>query len=320
MKQEIYSLSCLKGICAMLVVLIHTHMAGKVALIPFYRSAVPLFFMISGYFLMGGGNWRQEKIRQAIKRMLLIWVAADVVYILLTQFIFTEYNVLHNSTGIVRTLCMEAVFGGQFCYPLWYVTAYVWALVILSFWRCRLNKFSLGIVVLLLLANVLLGAYRFLLPFEITDNHCISNNFLTTALPFILLGGFLRLYSQKPVYKRILSVKILGCLLVLCYAELAFLYFVNCREGDVFLTTPILSALILGLFAQHPNWGKDSLVRVIGKKYSLNIYLLHVIVIWTIGACCEWIGINTRNYEYLLVLPVTVLICHILEQLKLSIK
>ncbi|MCH5311501.1 MAG: acyltransferase family protein [Prevotella sp.] len=54
MKQEVYSLTYLKGICAMLVVLIHTHMIGKVALIPFYRCAVPLFFMISGYFLMGG--------------------------------------------------------------------------------------------------------------------------------------------------------------------------------------------------------------------------------------------------------------------------
>ena len=300
----------------MLVVLIHTHMAGKVAFIPFYRCAVPLFFMISGYFLMGGGIWRQEKIRQAIKRMLLIWVVADVVYILLTQFIFTEYNVLHNSTGIVRTLCMEAVFGGQFCYPLWYVTAYVWALVILSFWRCRLNKFSLGIVVLLLLANVLLGAYRFLLPFEITDNHCISNNFLTTALPFIMLGGFLRLSAQNPAYKRFLSVRTSGCLLVLCYAELAFLYFIDSRDGDVFLTTPILSTLILGLFARHPNWGKDSLVRVLGKKYSLNIYLLHVIVIWTVGVGSEWFGINTRNYEYLLVLPVTILLCYILEKIK----
>lgn len=320
MKHEVYSLTFLKGICATLVVLIHTHMIGKVALIPFYRCAVPLFFMVSGYFLMGGGEWRREKIGRYVKKVLLIWAMADIVYFLFTQFVFTEYKVIHNSTDLFYTLGMEVVFGGQFCYPLWYVTSYIWVLVILRFWRCRRSKFNFCIIVLLLLANVLLGTYRFLLPFDITNKPYISDNFLTSALPFVMLGGFLKPYIQTTINKRFMSVTLWGCLFILCYAELAFLYFMDSREGGVFLTTPILSAFIFILLASHPDLGKGSRISMIGKKYSLNIYLFHVLVIWTVNACSKRIGINIRDYEFIVVLPITVLICHILGRLKNLVK
>lgn len=313
MKQEIYSLNYLKGICAILVILIHTHLIGKVSIVPVYRCAVPLFFMISGYFLMGtDGEWHREKIGRYLKKMLKIWVVTDLVYIIFSEFIFADYSVIHSHSNILLLIVKEVTVGGQFCYPLWYITAYVWALVILRFWKCKYNKVNICIIGILVLWNVLFGTYSFLLPFEVTDSY-ISNNALTSALPFVVLGGFLKLYMQR--HKKQVAIKGWLILLVLCYAELAFLYIMNSRNGDVFLATPILSSLIFMWFVNHPNFGQTSWIRVIGKNYSLNIYLLQVLVIWMVGACCAQFGLNVRNYEFLIVLPITIFVCYVLGQL-----
>ena len=49
---KIYSLFCLKGICAILVVFIHTDFFYRNLFTPISRMAIPLFFAISGYFLV----------------------------------------------------------------------------------------------------------------------------------------------------------------------------------------------------------------------------------------------------------------------------
>lgn len=52
-KELIHSLYLLKAICAFMVVGIHTPLGGSLhdALRPIFDVAVPLFFMITGYFL-----------------------------------------------------------------------------------------------------------------------------------------------------------------------------------------------------------------------------------------------------------------------------
>lgn len=312
MKKEIYSLNYLKGFCAILVVLIHTHIIGKFAFIPFYRCAVPIFFMISGYFLMGtNGEWHREKITRYLKKLSAIWIGTNLIYIIFSQCIFTEYATFHNSQDFLKNLCLEIIFGGQFCYPLWYITAYVWVLVILRFWKCKPCKKNYSLIGILLAFNLLLGTYSFILPIETTRISSIfSDNFLTSGLPFVMLGGFLKLYVENT--KRTVAISFQILLLALCYIELAVLYFINSRNGDVFFTTPLLSAFIFIWFIRHPDFGKKSWMRIVGKEYSLSIYLLHVLVIWMVGTYSRWTGLNIRSYEFLIVLPITILACYLL--------
>ncbi|MCH5311500.1 MAG: hypothetical protein J1E57_06055 [Prevotella sp.] len=251
--------------------------------------------------------------------MLRILIVSDFAYFIFTQYVFTEYKTIHSYADFPYIIGLEIVFGGQFCYPLWYVTAYIWVLVILRFWQCKRSMVNFCIIGILLLTNMLFGTYRFLLPSDIPLPPYIGDNFLTSALPFVVLGGFLKPYIQHAASQRLTSIKLWVCILALCYAELGFLYLMDSRDGDVFLTTPILSILILVLFVRHPNWGKDSWIGMVGKKFSLNIYLLHVLVIWTVGACSRCIGINIRDYEFMLVLPITILICYIWEMLSIKL-
>lgn len=202
MKKEIFSLNLLKGICAILVVLIHTHLVGKVALVPFYRCAVPLFYMISGYFLMKeNGLWHREKIKGYIRKMVSIWIIIDAIYILFSSTLFKEYSPFHginlNAYNILKVISSEIFFGGQFCLPLWYITAYVWTLVIIYFWRKSISTTAyLSIITGLLCLNLILGSYDFVLPFQPWQPFSNINVFIT-ALPFVMLGGFVKLHLNK---------------------------------------------------------------------------------------------------------------------------
>lgn len=306
----------LKGICAILVVLIHTHLIGKAGMIPFYRTAVPLFFMISGYFLMGNnGKWQKEKIGQYLKKMLGIWGITNVIYLLFSYFVFTEYNPFHtiqhiNAYNILQLSIIEIIFGGQLCGPLWYITSYIWVLILLRFWKYQSNVLIISLISILLLINLLLGSYNFLLPIDVCQPYA-NRNFLTTGLPFVMLGGFIK--NKTEYYRKYLKIKIAFCLSFLCYVELLFLYIMNSKDGDIFLTTPILSTFIFIWFTEHSNFGKESWMIKIGKKYSLNIYLLHTLVIWLINTYSTYIEINIRRIEFLLVLPITIVICIIIQ-------
>lgn len=259
--------------------------------------------MISGYFLMGREGWYRDRIFHILKKMVIIWGITNIVYYSFIQFIFTEYDSIHNLQTFIQTLGIEFIFGGEFCGPLWYITAYIWALIIIYIFNIKRNRNTFLLVAFLLLVNVLLGSYSFILPFEVKHLY-FSNNFLTSALPFVLLGGFLKQSIEKIQYSR----WIWFLLVVLCYIELGFLYIVDSRNGDVFLMTPVLCILIFSWFVNHPNYGQNTYLRTIGKKYSLYIYLLHTLVIWLTNEFCKQTNINFRNLEFLIVLPITILI------------
>lgn len=319
MKKEIYSLNLLKGICAILVVLIHTHLAGKIALVPFYRCAVPIFYMISGYFLMSeNGLWHREKIKGYIQKMVSIWVIIDAIYILFSSTFFKEYSPFHETNleiyNLLKVILSEIFFGGQFCLPLWYITAYVWTLIIISFWKKRIStSLYLSIITGLLCCNLILGTYNFLLPFKPWQPFSNINVF-TTALPFVMLGGLIKLYLNK--VQKFTTKKIYLLLIGLSYVEIAILWLLGSKDGDVFIMTPFLSMMILIGFILHPTWGKNANLTLIGRKYSLNIYLLHYLMIWVVGSICQYLQINTRTIEFLIVLPITFFLCCLIDHIK----
>lgn len=169
----------------------------------------------------------------------------------------------------------------------------------------------LTIIVGLLCLNLLLGSYDFLLPFHPWQPFSNINVF-TTALPFVMLGGFIKLHFHtlhgiftKPTARL--------CLIALSYLEVAALWVVGSKDGDVFIMTPFLSMAILAWFISHPTFGKGSCFTNIGKEYSLNIYLLHFIIIWSVGETCKHYHLNIRNIEFLIVFPLTLFLCYLIN-------
>lgn len=323
MKKEIYSLNLLKSICAILVVLIHTHLAGKIVFVPFYRCAVPIFYMISGYFLMSeNGLWHREKIKGYIQKMVSIWIIIDAIYILFSSTLFKEYSPFHgtdlNIYNFLKVISSEILFGGQFCGPLWYITAYIWTLAIISLWKKRISTtLYLSTIIALLCINLIFGAYNFLLPFHPWQPFSNTNVF-TTALPFVMVGGFVKLNFNK--LQKFATKKIYLLVIGLSYVEIAILWLLGSKDGDVFIMTPILSMIIFIGFILHPTWGKNAYLTLIGREFSLNIYLLHYLMIWVIGGLCQYLNINIRNIEFFIVFLITLLLCYLINMLSISFK
>ena len=318
MRQEVFSITTLKGICAILVVLIHTHLVGKMALVPFYRCAVPIFFINSGYFLMSSdAGWHREKMGRYIKRMLNILVVADIIYILLSYFVFQGYNQVDlDKNRLFNVVLMEIAFGGQFCGPLWYITAYIQTLIILKFWRLKMSDSAYcEIIGVLLLANLILGSYDFLLPFDVGQPYA-NRNVLTSALPFVMIGGYLKKHESK--IKRMLPKTILPYLLlvIVCYGELCVLYLLKSRDGDIFVMTPVLSIIVFIWFIKHPQIGAHSWINTLGREYSLNIYIFHTMVIGIVGIISNALFLNIRQVEFLIVLPLTIGLCVLIKFLQ----
>lgn len=320
MKKEIFSLNLLKGVCAILVVLIHTHLAGKIALVPFYRCAVPIFYMISGYFLMNeNGLWHREKIKGYIRKMVSIWLIIDAVYILFSSTLFKGYSPFHeinlNAYNVLKVISSEIFFGGQFCGPLWYITAYVWTLIIIYFWKKVISTTAyLSIIIVLLCFNLILGVYDFALPFHPWQPSSNTNVF-TTALPFVMLGGFVKLHLNK--LQQFTTTKIYLLLIGLSYVEVAILWLLGSKDGDIFIMTPLLSMIIFVEFILHPTWGENAYLTLVGRKFSLNIYLLHYLMIWVVGGICQYLQINIRSIEFLVVLPTTFVLCYLINYAKI---
>jgi peptidoglycan/LPS O-acetylase OafA/YrhL len=50
---KLVNVQMLRCVCAVFVIIIHTSVAYREVLLPLTTIAVPLFYMISGYFLIG---------------------------------------------------------------------------------------------------------------------------------------------------------------------------------------------------------------------------------------------------------------------------
>lgn len=127
------AVNTLKLFMALMVVGIHLPFYGKSYVFDFLRIAVPIFFMISGYFLPNNkGQLSSKKILKAAKKIIMLIVVYNLVY-LGWKFI--------RKGSISFSPLVAIVDGGGICEPLWYLTAYVWALAcIYLFVKLKLDK------------------------------------------------------------------------------------------------------------------------------------------------------------------------------------
>lgn len=109
---------------ALLIVAIHTSPLGACSETADFiltrviaRTAVPFFFMTSGFFLVSRYNYRLDKLGGFVKKTALIYAAAIAVYIPVN--IYNDYFQMEN---LLPNLIKDIVFDGTL-YHLWYLPA-----------------------------------------------------------------------------------------------------------------------------------------------------------------------------------------------------
>lgn len=303
-----YSLDTLKFICAIFVIFIHTPQPEIWCsyITPLVSCAVPIFFMISGYFTYGKKNMKHI-IYKRIINLLTIFGIVLLFYFSLSLIANGRDSLEHLS--ILFSYNFILLNSVPCSMHLWYIVAYIYVLlIILLVNRFNLYKWLFIITPILLLTALTIGKYS-----EIILGHCFpenyTRNFLFTGLPFFTLGMIIKKAKQLP------NIYVAGILCIVFYI-LGIIEVLSVKNwGDLYASTIFLSLSIFILFINIKQ-GKDNTFSRIGREDSLYIYLLHFIIAAGITQLC-------KTFSYLpffstsITLALTLVLIYILRKLKI---
>lgn len=307
------SLDTLKCLLCFLVVILHTGFSDKIGLYisAFARIAVPIFFMITGYYLPLMHN---DKLKRYIRKIIYLTSISTIFYIIL-NYACSYYGIdiyskwFNNTLGIKEVVYWILVNVTPIAIHLWYFYALIYVLIIYYIIR-KVNKLNLiyKLLPLLFLCNYLFSYLPLL----------YSRNFLITGLPYVLLGCIFRKHENQLI--RLVSkpyILIIG-FIALCSGLIIELFLYEWTGTKIFrdyyfFTLP-MAAYVFLLTLKYPNIGAGSYFALIGRKYSAPIYIMHIFFIFTIQYILnsflgEWIlqNIYFKNCFPFLVFGITLI-------------
>lgn len=317
------SLYILKAICSFLIVFIHLPgIAFEATLLqPLMRIGVPVFLMISGYFLISDKQISTTLVVRQLKKIIILTTAVYGIYIVfhIIRNIILNQPVI-NSQWTSIDFWIRAIFiGDNIDSILWYLNAYIESLAIIwlmlrLFIPQEVIKILFTVTPFLLITAIFMNRYSFLTgnTFDIA----VSRNAITVALPCITLGAIANIY--KSFFLRISNIiLIITTLTSLAYIEYALLhiYDINGSGADFNLLTFPLAYSIFIYCLLNPNLQlKPTQLHArlinIGKYHSGNIYLYHSLAWGIIGLLVPISGNNNlmaliTNAEAVIVIILT---------------
>lgn len=273
-------LDFLKGIGCVLVICIHVMFPGMLGnvLAVLGGYVVPLFFMISGYYAYGTDTKvTGEKLKRKIKHITDITVKAFAVYLvfsLVKTVVDGEMSIVQwlrsiaEPSYIAKMLLMQN-FDRIYGFHLWFLPALIYSylfLYLINKWQCY--KYAYSCVLPLFILRCAVAA--------VTDNWHFTGNFLLTGIPYILVGNYLASNRDK-LREKLTERKVQFCLFAGCFGMLLGMYVSVLRVIQTAGT--ILFSTALFVFAQKkPEQYVSKTVVIIGQKYSLFIYIVHIMV------------------------------------------
>lgn len=285
MKRNI-GLDFLKIICSFMVVCIHIqfpNIAGTI-ITPITRIAVPIFFMITGYFY----SITKENNNEArqIKKIAKLFVGANVLYLLYALFksLLKEKTALVFFSKIVNletvlkfVLLNDSPFGGH----LWYLGAILYVLIILFFFEKKWSREKLyRFIPILLIIDLALGKYSLLIlgkEFPVV----FVRNFLCVGLPYFLIGDML--FKIKPKIKSYNLILLTGLFVITTLLERFTLGALNVNAvRDHYISTTFLSVFVFLCAVNFGNMVNNRVCKkccVIGSELTLLVYILHPIFV-----------------------------------------
>lgn len=271
------SFDFLKFFLAFLVVVIHTGFTGYAGLgiKAFARIAVPMFFMITGYYLPVMSD---EKFRKYLIKITCLTVFSTLFYTLIS-YVQSQTGSHVSTDWFVQTFSMKRIFRlllrneSVAGFHLWYFYALLYVLVIIYITR-KIRKMN---ILYMTIPFLFLGNYL-----QSYFNAIYYRNFLFLGLPYVLLGCLFRNYENRILDMFQKSRTLILWFVILCISLCAEMLvyklagFMVVRDHYLFTLPMVACAFILAL--RNPHYGAGSFFAFAGKKYSAYIYILHVFV------------------------------------------
>ena len=287
----------MKAICAFLIVCIHVPFPGRVGayFTALTRIAVPIFFMITGYFY--SDTVARHKEKRQIKKILCLVVEANILFfiwnialdILRKENMVTYVRSIFTGKSILEFLALnESPLAGH----LWYLGAILYVLVIVLLadkLNCRKVLYCLTPV--LLIADLVLGKYS-LLTFHREFPYILVRNFLCVGIPYFCIGNIIREKQCSEKWnKKVLQVLIVVFAITSLAERFALVNAGLNATRDHYLSTTFL-AICLVVYTLKSNWYNKGLA-VIGRKYSTWLYIIHPIFITAFAMITGKLGIKS---------------------------
>ncbi len=300
-------LDLLKLICAFLVVCIHIQfpkpMGYDVKLIA--RVAVPIFFMVTGYFLLApakdGKSFEVRKSGRSIVKLLKLIALSNLLYFAIYLLRASAEGKVQGYLGKLLSLdtLKKAVIYSQspFCTHLWYLNAVLAAmLVILLVDRLRGRRLLYWLIPVLIAGDMALGKYSILI-FGRYFPIIYTRNWLFFALPNMCLGMLFRergladwARGRRPLLAVLSLLFIAGSV-----GENRLLQGVvekSVREN--YFCTVFASVALFLLFASLDRFAARPLQALarLGRDTNTGIYIIHYVFVLYLPEIFKVLGLS----------------------------
>lgn len=314
-KQRNSTFDVIKCIAAFLVICIHY--APRFNVFDAYfnamcRIAVPLFYIISGYYFET--ILFSKKYNSYLIKIITLTSTSTVLY-------FAFCSILHYIDGDLiawitncfskKNLCKWILLNEcPIVCHLWYLYALIYTIILnILLSKLKVTKYLPYIASSLLLLHCILN-------FKYSGIYL--RNWLFLASPFFILGRHLYQNSEKIVSLKVSSAIIILYLIIssiLLYFEMTILPY----RDFYFFIIPIV--LLISLAAiRHPFLCSNSLGAHIGRCHSTNIYLYHILI----GRLfCRFVDVQHVSVQYnlpIIIFLVTLLFSVVFRILKCNIR
>ena len=320
------NIDILKAICASLIVCIHVPIPGRVGayFTALTRIAVPIFFMITGYFY--SDTVARHKEKRQIKKIFSLVIEANMLFfiwnitldVLRRENVVTYVQKLFTGKSILKFLALnESPLAGH----LWYLGAILYVLVVVLLMdRVNCRKILYYLTPVLLIADLVFGKYS-LLIFHREFPYILVRNFLCVGIPYFCIGNFIR----EKVCSEKWNKKVFQVLIVVFAITSLAERFVLVNAGlnatrDHYLSTTFL-AICLFVYTLKSNWHNKKLAAI-GRNYSTWLYIIHPIFITAFSMVVGKLGLKSiyRCVAPIVVYCATLVFLIILQKVKTALR
>jgi len=296
------------------------------------RICVPIFFIITGYFVAKKEAKRENYINDYIKKTIPLYLVWSLLYLpviigTIIQYLPTinEYiskiNIALPLLIVISILLLPIIILIALCYAgiyyhLWYFPAIIFSLLVLKKWK---NKFNIKYLLIISFILLLFGAtetYYGVLPLSIKELlsyyyniFFTTRNFLFFGLFYVVLGYFIG--TKEKIYSKYCFAKLIISFFLLTFEAILL------HDIDRFNSNILLSCVPLTyyLFISTIYITNNMKLKFQFGNYSKYYYLIHPMIIFIISLLFK----NISNYPYLNIL-IVLIITHIISVIIIKLK
>lgn len=330
------NLDLLKYLCAILIIILHLR--------PFFdysnkldlafnniitRVCVPLFFLITGYFVAVKEKDSPNYIKDYILKMMPLYLVWSVLYLPIIGVIAFQHGAtiqyyltnLHLSMPLLilfililspLIIVIALIYTGVY-YHLWYFPAVMLSLVVLKQWK---KRYKIKYLLLLSFFLLLFGAtetYYGVLPFTIKQLlnfyytiFFTTRNFLFFGLFYVVLGYYMG--TKKAIYADHCVSKLIISIFFLVF-EAIILHDFDRLDSNILLSCiPLTYYLFISTIylTRH----KKKRINLPYRDLSKYYYLVHPAIITLCFSVFKILNVQTDPYRQIVVI---LLVTHLIS-------